>query len=99
MTDKEVAKHIGEFLGAEIEHVQMGYHDYKAYMLKSGHPNWFVRDAAEFERIKATGIDEKPSSYSKDVEKLIGRKPETFGEYFNNKDAMTVAWKWPVDKK
>jgi NAD(P)H dehydrogenase (quinone) len=94
--DNEVAKHLSKFMGEPIQHVELGYHDFKAYMLKSGHPKWLVKDSAEFEKIKASGIDERPSSYTTDLEKLIGKPPETFEDYLSNKESMTSAWSWPT---
>lgn len=94
--DKEVVKLLSKFMGEEIEHVQLGYHDFKAYMVKSGHPVWLVKDSAEFEKIKASGVDELGSSYTDDLERLTGKQPESFSEYLNNKEAMTSAWSWPT---
>jgi len=94
--DKEVAKLLSKFMGEEIQHVELGYHDFKAYMVKSGHPVWLVKDSAEFEKIKASGVDELGSSYTDDLERLTGKKPESFAEYLNNKEAMTSAWSWPT---
>jgi hypothetical protein len=96
--DRDVCRLLSKFMGEEIQHVELGYHDFKSYMLKSGHPFWLVKDSAEFERIKASGVDELATSYTDDLEKLTGKKPETFGDYLNNKEAMTSAWSWPTTK-
>jgi hypothetical protein len=73
----------------------MGYHDYEEDVKKRGLPEWLVKDSAALEKMKATGIDELPSSFTKDLEKLIGRKPETFREYITNKSAMRPGLKFP----
>jgi hypothetical protein len=41
-------------------------------------PNWVSKDAAAFEIMKASGIDENGHNYYNDLEALIGRKPESF---------------------
>jgi uncharacterized protein YbjT (DUF2867 family) len=97
--DKEVAKLMSDFYGHPIEHVPLGYHEFEEYMVKSGHPTWLVKDSAAFERIKASGVDEEPSSYTKDLEMLIGKKRESFTEYLHNKESMSPAWYWPTDNK
>lgn len=96
--DRDVCKLLSKFMGEEIQHVELGYHDFKSYMVKSGHPTWLVKDSAEFEKIKASGVDELASSYTDDLEKLTGKKPESFADYLNNKEAMTSAWSWPTTK-
>jgi len=96
--DSDVVKLLSKFYGNDIEHVQLGYHDFKGYMKHSGHPEWLVRDSAEFERIKASGVDERVDSYTKDLENLIGRKPESFADYLDNKESMTAAYSWPTAK-
>lgn len=79
--DSDVAKLLKEYYKEPIEHVQLGYHEYKADVQQRGLPKWFVQDSAEFERMKASGIDEERASYSDSLQALIGRKPETFQHY------------------
>jgi hypothetical protein len=56
-----------------------------------------VKDSAAFEKMKASGIDEMASQYTKDLETIIGKKPETYGEYLSNKQSMSPAWHWPTE--
>ena len=86
--DSEVAKELSKAYGTEIEHVQLGYHSYVADVKKRGLPHFMARDAAAMERMKAMGIDENVDSYTKDLEKLIGKAPETFAGYLTHKSAM-----------
>jgi len=88
ITDADVAKLLSKKYGTEIQHIQLGYHEYKRNVKARGLPDWLVKDSAEFERMKASGVDEVGASYTKDVEHLIGRKPESFEEYLDNKSAM-----------
>jgi NAD(P)H dehydrogenase (quinone) len=93
--DKDVAKLLSKAYGAEIKHIELGYHDYKKDVASRGLPEWLVKDSVEFERMKASGIDEFASSYTKDVEKLIGKKPETFAEYIENKNSQRPGRTFP----
>jgi hypothetical protein len=42
------------------------------------------------EKVKASGVEEEKRAYTKELEPLIGTKPERFKEYLANKDAMTL---------
>lgn len=42
------------------------------------------------EKVKATGGEEALSFISKDIEKICGRKAETFEEYLLGRDDMTT---------
>jgi NAD(P)H dehydrogenase (quinone) len=86
--DSDVAKLLSKKYGHQIEHIQLGYHDYKKDVRARGLPEWLIKDSAEFERMKATGVDELPTSYTKDLQALIGRDPESFEEYLNSKKCM-----------
>lgn len=86
--DKDVAKLLSNAYDTEITHIEMGYHEFKKSVLKRGVPIWLAKDAASFERMKASGIDELASSYTDDLEKLIGKKPESFSEYLDNKNSQ-----------
>jgi NAD(P)H dehydrogenase (quinone) len=43
-TDAQVAKLLTEHYGEEIEHIQLGYHDYKRNDKERGLPDWLSRD-------------------------------------------------------
>lgn len=86
--DKDVAKLLSRAYKTEIQHIELGYHDYKKHVREQGLPDWLVRDAACFEKMKASGIDELASSYTNDLEKLIGKKPERFEDYLENKNSQ-----------
>jgi uncharacterized protein YbjT (DUF2867 family) len=93
--DSDVAKLLSKSYGKEIEHVTLGYHEYKKDIKARGLDAWLVRDSATFEKMKASGIDELASSYTDDIEKLIGRKPETFSHYLNNKESQRPGLTFP----
>lgn len=93
--DREVAELLTKHYGKHIEHIELGYHDYKESVKRRGLPSWLIRDSAEFERMKASGIDEKPFSYTKDLERLIGKPPETFRDYLDNKSCMRPGLTFP----
>lgn len=93
--DKDIAKLLSKAYETEIKHIELGYHDYRRDIEKRGLPEWMVKDSASFEKMKATGIDEKRSSYTKDLEKLIGREPETFEHYLNNKESQRPGLTFP----
>jgi len=95
ITDDAIAKLLSQFYGTEIEHIQMGYHAYKRSLKERGLPEWLVKDSAEFERMKASGSDERPGAYTKDIEKLTGNKPETFKDYLTNKSCMRPGLTFP----
>jgi uncharacterized protein YbjT (DUF2867 family) len=93
--DSQVAALLTQFYGTEIEHIQLGYHEYAASVKKRGLPEWQVRDSAAFERMKAAGIDEIASSYTDDLKLLIGKEPETFKDYLSNKSCMRPGLTFP----
>ena len=93
--DADVAKLLSKAYGTEIEHISLGYHDYKKDIKARGLPVWLVRDSASFEKMKASGIDELVSSYTHDLEKLTGKKPETFTEYLENKNSQRPGLTFP----
>jgi NAD(P)H dehydrogenase (quinone) len=93
--DKDVAKLLSKAYGEEIEHIELGYHDYKKDVMKRGLPSWLVRDSAAFEKMKASGIDELRSSYTHDLVKLIGKTPETFADYLDNKNSQRPGLTFP----
>lgn len=95
ITDHQVCKLLTKRYGLEIQHVELGYHAYKADVTKRGLPAWEVKDAAAFERMKASGVDEHNTSYTNDVEKLTGHKAESFEEYLNNTTAMRPGMTFP----
>lgn len=95
VTDREVAKQLSIACECEIQHIELGYHDYVKSVLSRGLPTWLAKDSAAFEKMKASGIDEDPKIYTKDLEKLIGRKPESFLEYLRNKDSQRPGKKLP----
>lgn len=88
ITDREVCKQLTKAYGREIQHIEMGYHDYVKWLQTRHVPTWLSKDAAAFEKMKASGIDEDPKNYTRDLENLIGRKAETFLDYLQNKDAQ-----------
>jgi NAD(P)H dehydrogenase (quinone) len=94
-TDADVAKLLTEHYATEIEHIELGYHDYKNDVVKRGLPDWLVRDSAAFEKMKASGVDELVSSYTDDFEKLTLKKPESFKDYLTNKTCMRPGLKFP----
>jgi len=93
--DKEVVKLLSKAYGTEIEHIEMGYHDYKKDIQSRGLPPWLVKDAASFEKMKASGVDELASSYTNDLESLIGKKPEKFEDYLENKNSQRPGMTFP----
>ena len=95
ITDEQVCKILSKRYAKEIQHIELGYHKYKEDVRKRGMPEWQVKDAAAFERMKASGVDEHASAYTQDVEKITGHKPETFEDYLNNVFAMRPGMTFP----
>jgi uncharacterized protein YbjT (DUF2867 family) len=93
--DVHIARLFSEFYGFPVEHVALGYHEYVEYVKTLNHPEWLIMDSAAFEKMKASGIDELASSYTKDLETIIGKPPETFADYLMSKESMSPAWCWP----
>jgi NAD(P)H dehydrogenase (quinone) len=97
--DSEIAELLSKKYAAPIQHIELGYHKYKLDVQERGLPEWLVRDSAEFERMKASGIDEKPTSYCKDLEVLIGRQAATFEEYLDSTSTMRPGLKFNLSNK
>jgi len=95
ITDAHVARLLSKAYGTEIKHISLGYHDYVRDVKSRGLPIWLVKDSATFEKMKASGIDELKSSYTKDLEHLIGRPPETFEDYLANKNSQRPGLTFP----
>jgi NAD(P)H dehydrogenase (quinone) len=98
ITDREVAKQLTIAYETPVQHIELGYHDYVKSIKSRGLPTWLAKDSAAFEKMKASGIDENPEIYSKDLENLIGRKPETFIDYLRNTDSQRPGKKFPEKK-
>jgi hypothetical protein len=90
ITDKNVASWLSKFYHKEIEHIAIGYHEIEEEWKKRGFKEFLVKDLACFERVKASGEDEKGSNYTDDLEKITGKKPERFKEYLHDKASMTL---------
>lgn len=84
-TDRQVAAALSKAYGTKIQHIELGYHDYVEHLKTRKIPAWLAKDAAAFEKMKASGIDEDPHNYYSDMVKLVGRKPESFSAYLKNK--------------
>lgn len=93
--DADVVKLLSKHYGTKIEHIQLGYHEYKKDVESRGIPQYMAKDAAMMERMKAMGIDENPDSYTKDLETIIGRPPEHFEDYLNHQACMRPGMKFP----
>ena len=94
--DSEIVAALSKRYGMEIEHVELGYHDYKATVEKRGLPHFMSRDAAAFERMKAMGIDENLDSYTSDLKKIIGKEPEGIEGYLEHTSAMRPGMKFGI---
>ena len=93
--DRDVAHLLSKAYETEIKHVELGYHDYKREVQARGLPKWLVKDSAAFEKMKASGIDEFNTSYTKDIQKIIGKEPETFADYLENKASQRPGRTFP----
>ena len=93
--DSEIVALLSKRYGEPIKHVQLGYHEYKEDVKKRGLPAWMVRDAATMERMKAHGLDELKSSYTKDYFEITGHQPETFEGYLDNTTCMRPGLTFP----
>jgi len=93
--DSEVVKLLTKYYGTEIKHVQLGYHEYRKDVESRGIPEWMARDAAAMERMKATGIDEHKECYTKDLERIIGKPPESFEAYLTHRSCMRPGMQFP----
>lgn len=86
-TDAHVAKLLTASFGCPIEHISLGYHEYVERIKKRGLPAWQVKDSAAMERMKAMGYDELSTSYTKDLEKLTGKKAESFASFLKTQSS------------
>ena len=93
--DAEIVAALSKRYGMEIEHIELGYHDYKATVEKRGLPPFMSRDAAAFERMKAMGIDENLDSYTNDLKNIIGKEPESIEDYLEHTGAMRPGMTFP----
>jgi nucleoside-diphosphate-sugar epimerase len=93
--DSDVAKLLSKAYNTEIKHIELGYNDYKKNIKSLGLPDWLVKDSGEMEKMKASGVDEFSTSYTNDIEKIIGKKPETFAEYLDNKNSQRPGRTFP----
>lgn len=94
-TDAEVAKLLCDSYGTKIEHVQLGFHDYRRSVEARGLPEWMARDVAAFERMKASGVDESSAAYTTDLQTIIGKRPESFKDYLSHKSSMRPGMVFP----
>ena len=74
ITDEEIAKLLSDKIGTTVKYVEKPL-------------SFFDTDTAMLEKIKASGLEENfPSG---DVEKVLGRGPETFADYLLATDRMS----------
>lgn len=90
ITDKDVSKLLSKFYDKKLDHVAIGYHDIEADLKKRGFSKWLIKDLAGMEKVKSSGLEENPSSYTTDVETLIGKKAESFQDYLADTASMTL---------
>lgn len=94
-SDATICKVLTKIYGEEIEHVQLGYHDYRKSVEIRGLPHFLARDAAAFERMKASGVDENKDCYTTDLQDIIGKAPETIEDYLSHTGAMRPGMSFP----
>ena len=99
VTDRKVAKALSIACECEIEHIGLGYHDYVTSVKSRGLPSWFAKDTTACVKVKASGIDENPKVCTHDLEKLIGRKPESFLGYLRNKESQRPGASFHVESE
>ena len=87
--DADVAKLLAMHYGTDIEHIELGYDDYKNDVVEPGPPDWLVRDSA------ACVLDKLALSYTDSFHKLAGKMPGTFKDYLTYKECMRPGLKFP----
>eukprot|EP00550_Attheya_septentrionalis_P003660 CAMPEP_0198279800 /NCGR_PEP_ID=MMETSP1449-20131203/21_1 /TAXON_ID=420275 /ORGANISM="Attheya septentrionalis, Strain CCMP2084" /LENGTH=343 /DNA_ID=CAMNT_0043975017 /DNA_START=84 /DNA_END=1115 /DNA_ORIENTATION=+ len=87
--DEDVAILLSKFTGKTITFENQGLHDFERTMIQKGKPRWMAKDLASLEKIKASGLEEETRSFTDTFEKLTGKKPESYQNYFGNPNVMT----------
>jgi uncharacterized protein YbjT (DUF2867 family) len=90
ITDQQVAGLLSKRLEKPVMYVDQPLDTFTTQLLLAGDPEWMVNDLAVLEKVKATGNEESRSFVSDDVEKICGRKPQSFEEYLQEVDTMTT---------
>lgn len=76
ITDEKVARLLSKHLGTEI-------------VYENKPLEFFDRDSAGLENIKASGLEEEASFPKGDFKRLVGKDPESFDAYLSDKNGMS----------
>jgi len=88
--DQQVAGLLSKHLKKPIMYVDQPLHEYTTEIQHGGDAAWMVEDLVAMEKVKATGREEKPEFKTNDIENICGHKAETFEEYLQRTDMMTL---------
>ena len=89
ITDQEVAGLLSKHLDKAVMYVDQPSHEFDYELRFTFFPDWMVQDLVALEKVKASGYEEDPKFVSNDIEKILGRKAETYQDYIQKKDRMT----------
>jgi uncharacterized protein YbjT (DUF2867 family) len=98
ITEQQVADLLSKYLKKPVMYVDQPLREFSTEIKLSGVPHWMVEDLVTLEKIKATGKEEDHSFISNDVEKICGRKAESYEDYLRRTDMMTPMEAGPPDE-
>jgi len=87
--DQQVAELLSKYLQKPIAYEDQPFQKFEREMQAIGEPQWMLEDLVSLEKLKASGVEERSSFVSPDIEKICGRPPESFEDYLRKTDRMT----------
>jgi len=81
LTNKEIAQILSQELGREIRFVNLSAAQLKEALLSAGVLEWNADALLDLQRLYREG---KASTVTRDVEKILGRQPISFAQFFRD---------------
>jgi len=87
--DQKVADLLSQYLQKHIVYVDQPLLEFGKNIKKKDDAKWMMTDLVALEKLKASGVEERATFVSPDIEAICGRPPQTFEDYLRATDLMT----------
>jgi uncharacterized protein YbjT (DUF2867 family) len=90
ITLQEIATLMTKYYSKNIEWTDVCLSDYRILLQGTKTPRWMVKDLVSMQQLLTSGFDKDIVQHTQnDFERICGRPPESFTEYFTRTDTMT----------
>jgi hypothetical protein len=88
LTEPLVASILSKYLKKPVTHVRQKQEEYAKTLLASGCAEFQVKDILEFEKVKSSGDEGKPSYFTTTIKEICGHEPQSFAQYLASTEDM-----------